>query len=126
VGGSEVSERLDRLEILFEKLLNKIDSIPIKKEVDSFGSDPRNDPAYKNDRIVNINVRPEVQINGHKFVGFMKLPEGLAERIKCIMQTREDAKQKELQFIDHGNHHVAHFKGEEGTTVFVKKELNYA
>jgi len=63
------------------------------------------------ERKVRINVRPEITINGVRYCGQVLVPESLASRLKGMMQTREDAKLKETQYIEHPILELAVLKG---------------
>ncbi len=108
------SERLDNLENKLDQLLTMMveKEKPIKKEIKKIKKKtPKKNPIKKSttkklvktkEKIVSINVNPQCNINGRKFLGQCKVPESLAGVLRAMMGGAQQEKAKASLFMNHG------------------------
>jgi len=109
-------DRFDKLERSINLLTQIVSGLVDQKKLDAEAlADTAKTVQEKlentNERKVKINVKPEMMINGVRYCGIIEVPFSLSERLKTMMATREEAKRKEMEYIEHPILEIAVLKG---------------
>ena len=76
----------------------------IKEKKEQRITEKKNEEAVLNSERVEVNTQGElVIINGHKFLGRMKVPKDYAPEINRIVEARKNQDRKNKEFLDHGD-----------------------
>jgi len=109
-------DRFDKLERSINLLTQIVSGLVDQKKLDADAlADTAKTVQEKledtGEKKVKINVKPEIIINGARYCGIVEVPVSLASRLKGMMETREEAKRKELEYIEHPILELAVLKG---------------